>query len=125
MKIMEAIAAADKLSNNMIDETIKKQWLSDLDGRIYYEIMHPMGASGDFSGYAADASIDTELIVPYPYDALYITYLQKEIARHNSEIPKYENARILFNEQMEAFRRWWIRTHDTKTPTIRFPVRRF
>lgn len=125
MKIMEAISAADKLCNNVIDETIKRRWLSELDGRIYFEIMHPNGKEGDFAGYTDHAADDTVLLVPYPYDALYISYLQKEIARSNSEIPRYENARIVFNEQLESFRRWWIRTHETPSPKIHFPTRRF
>lgn len=125
MKIMEAIAAADQLCNNMIGEPIKRAWLSELDGRIYYEIMQPCGASGDFSGYDDITPSDTELLIPYPYDSLYVTHLQMEIARHNSEIPRYENARIVFNERLEAFRRWWVRTHEIKSPTIRFPLRRY
>ena len=59
MKIMEAIAAADQLSNNMIGEPIKRAWLSELDGRIYYEIMQPCEASGDFSGYDDTTPSDT------------------------------------------------------------------
>lgn len=124
MNIMEAIAAADKLCNNMLEESMKKAWLSELDGRIYYEIMQPYGQRGDFTGYQTKSS-DTELLVPYPYDSLYVAYLQMEIARYNFEIPRYENARIVFNERLDAFRRWWNRTHKTKSVNIRFPIRRY
>ena len=125
MTIREAIDAADGLRNNVIAENVKRAWLSELDGRIYFEILKPYGKPEVFNGYRDGTPDDTELLVPYPYDSLYISYLEKEIARQNAEMPRYNNASIVWNEKLEAFRRWFVRTHDSEPVRISFPVRRF
>ncbi|MBQ8836446.1 MAG: hypothetical protein IJ002_03155 [Clostridia bacterium] len=123
MTIMEAISAADGLRNNHIDEQIKKAWLSELDGRIFYELIRPYGKQDEFTGYGADTASDTALIVPYPYDSLYVTYLEMQIARQNNEMPRYNNAAVVFNEQYSAFRRWYSRNNVKPSVGISFPTR--
>ncbi len=125
MTINEAIAAADQNSNNLINKSTKRRWLSELDGRIFYEILYPRADKGGFSGYDDKTPVDQPLLVPYPYDSIYVTYLEKEIARRNSEIVRYNNASVVFNEQMEALRRWHARTHKQNTFNITFPMRRY
>ncbi|MEE1356833.1 MAG: hypothetical protein UHG68_04625 [Clostridia bacterium] len=122
MTINEAIAAADGLRNNQISADIKRAMLSELDGRIYREVMDPIG--NDFNGYNADTDEATQLLAPFPYDGLYVTYLEMEIARINGEMPRYNNAAIRFNEKYEAFKRWYNRTYPRKSAGIVFPTRR-
>ncbi len=123
MTINEALNAADALRNNAVGREIKITFLSELDGRICYDIMQPCGYKGNFIGYDSKTPGDTELLVPYPYDALYVSYLEQEIARASNELPRYNNARVLFNEKLSAFRQWYVRTHKTETPNIKFPIR--
>jgi hypothetical protein len=126
MTIQEAITRANEMSNNMIDEALKIKWLSELDGRIYYEIIAPNASAGAFKEYTQETPADTELIVPHPWDSLYVSYLEMEIARVSSDNVRYANARILFNDKYSAFSRWYVRTHsDNFSPNISFPVRRY
>lgn len=122
MTINEAITAADGLRNNQIAEDIKRAMLSELDGRIYIEVVAPYGT--DFTGYNADTDSGTTLLVPFPYDGLYVSYLEMEIARINGEMPRYNNAAVIFNEKYSAFKRWYNRTHPKKSAGIVFPTRR-
>lgn len=122
MTINEAISATDGLRNNQISEEIKRALLSELDGRIYREVIDPYG--NDFAGYSMETDSGTTLIVAYPYDGLYVTYLEMEIARINGEMPRYNNAAIVFNEKYSAFKRWYNRTHPKKSAGIVFPTRR-
>ena len=122
MTINEAISAADGLRNNQIAEEIKRAMLSELDGRIYREVIDPCGS--DFGGYTAETDGEAKLIVPYPYDGLYVTYLEMEIARMGAEMPRYNNAAIVFNEKYSAFKRWYNRTHPRSSVRIVFPTRR-
>lgn len=124
MTIYDAIAHADELRNNKIDEPIKVGMLSELDGRIDREIIRPYGETGAFIGYNAD-DLDRELLAPYPYDSLYVTYLEAEICRLNGEMQKYNAARSIFAEKYEAFRAWYVRTHTYNTPNVKFPTRRY
>lgn len=125
MTIGEAIAAADQISTNLIAQNTKKQWLSELDGRIYNEIIDPYGKNKEFKGYTSSSASTTKLLVPYPYDSIYVIYLEQEIALRNAEIARYNNARTVFNERLEAYRRWYIRMNRQDTPNISFPVRRY
>lgn len=122
MTINEAIAAADELRTNHITADIKRAMLSELDGRIYREVVNPVG--DDFSGYSKDTDGETKLLVEYPYDGIYVTYLEMEIARINGEMPRYNNAAIRFNEKYEAFKRWYNRTYPRRSAGIVFPTRR-
>lgn len=126
MTIQEAIARANSLSNNLIDESLKIKWLSELDGRIYYEIIAPNAIAGAFKEYTQETPADTELLVPHPWDSLYVSYLEMEIARSSADNVRYSNARILFNELYGAFSRWFVRTNkDVTSPNISFPIRRY
>jgi hypothetical protein len=122
MTINEAIAAVDGLRNNQIPEGVKRAMLSELDGRIYREVIAPN--SIDFTGYNTETEGETVLLVPYPYDGLYVNYLEMEIARINAEMPRYNNAAIVFNEKYAAYKRWYNRTHTKPSAGIVFPTRR-
>ncbi len=125
MTVGQAIAAADAAKINVTDAGVKLAWLSELDGRIYFELIKPFGGAGTFGGYDGSTPEDTELLVPYPYDALYVAYLEQELCRAGGETAKYNNARLIFNEKYSAFSRWYARTHGQSTPNIKFPVRRY
>lgn len=160
MTINEAIAAADGLRNNQVSETIKRAMLSELDGRIFFEVIrheppkrrpphhrpphhccdhdhecdhdnneecncnHNCHDQHEFKGYNSETPDTTQLLAPFPYDGLYVTYLEMEIARINGEMPRYNNAAIRFNEKYEAFKRWYNRTHPRRSAGIVFPTRR-
>ncbi|MBQ8140617.1 MAG: hypothetical protein IJ038_02860 [Clostridia bacterium] len=124
MTIDKAIIEADELRGNMLGKRVKRNLLSELDGRIYYELFEPQSSEG-FSGYGDETPGDTELLVPYPYDRLYVLYLDGEICRLSGDTVKYNNSRILFNEMYDAFTRWYHRNRKKEFPNIRFPMRRY
>lgn len=124
MTINEAISKADEVRNNRIEYLTKLRMLSELDGRIYYEVISPNNKSG-FNGYTAETPSDTSLLVQYPYDELYVAYLEAEICRLSGEIQKYATAREIFYDKYNAFTAWYVRTHTYHTPRITFPQRRY
>ena len=119
MKIREALALADAQRINGIDEVLKLQWLSELDGRVVREVISPF-AEGDFKGYSADTARDTALLIPYPYDSIYPAYLVMNIDRLNNEMQKYNDGADACAEIMEAYRSWYVRTHRATTPKMKF-----
>ena len=125
MTIEKAIAEANSLSNNLIDPALKREWLSRLDGRIYYEILHPSADEKEFKGYTPDTDPDTELLVGYPWDSLYVTYLEMECARVSADGARFANARMTFNETYNSFLKWHNRTNVTESPKIDIPIRRY
>ena len=113
MTILEAINCVDSLKPNNYSHTDKVRWLSTLDGIIYDEIIktHEGAEEVTFSGYNEDTPVDTELIVPSPYDDVYIHYLESCIHHANEEYAKYNNAKTAYNTAYITFSNYYNRTH--------------
>ena len=110
MKIQDAIQQTEKLVPNQFDENVFMRWLSGLDGKIYNELMVgledcPEEAPGTY------ADTDTELLVPYPYEDLYISYLSAMVYRQNADYERYSNEMIVFNNAYSEYAAMYGRTY--------------
>lgn len=113
MKIIEAINQLDTLKFNTYSQQDKVEWLSRLDSMVKKQIIdtHVGGESVVFSGYDVDTPEDTALLVPNPYDEMYLRWMEAQIDYHNGEYDKYNNAIIMFNTSFEAYEAYYNRTH--------------
>ena len=64
-----------------------------------------------FAGYDDSTDTSTELLVPAPFDEVYLRWLEAQIDYHNGEYDKYNNAIIMFNTVFEAYQAYYTRTH--------------
>ena len=112
MKIIEAIQKVDALKPNNYSQEDKIGWLSTLDGIIKTEIIdtHEGGSDIVFNGYDI-SSLETELLIPAPYDDIYIKWLEAQVDYHNGEIGKYSNSMTMYNSAYSAFERHYNRHH--------------
>lgn len=115
MKIIEAIQKVDALKPNNYSQEDKVKWLSTLDGIIKTEIIdtHEGADNVTFKGYDI-SSLETELLVPAPYDDIYIKWLEAQINYNNSEIGKYNNSMAMYNSAYSTYERYYNRTHMPK-----------
>lgn len=122
MTIIEAINKIDKLKPNTYTQPEKIAWLSTLDGMIKNEIIdtHEGSEAVTFNGYEAETPLDTVLLVPFPYDDIYIKWLEAQIDYTNGETPRYENSMMAYNSVYSTFQRYYNRTHMPKGKTIKF-----
>ena len=113
MTIIEAINRVDTIKPNSYGQTEKIRWLSDIDGIIKNEIFdtHEGGENISFSGYTEDTALDTVLLVPAPYDDIYIHYMEMRIDYANNEYGKYNNSMVMYNTAYSAFERYYNRNH--------------
>lgn len=113
MTISEAINKIDALKFNTYTQAEKVSWLSTLDGLIKNEIvnMHEGAEEVEFTGYGESTPTDTVLIAPFPYDDMYIKWLEAQIDYTNAEYDKYDNSKLAFNTLYSAFYNWYTRTH--------------
>lgn len=84
MKIREAIETVDRLLPNQYETPDKVRWLSELDGIVYRDIIctHEHEKEPEpFTGYGEDVALETELLIPWPYDEIYRWYLGDEDLR--------------------------------------------
>lgn len=113
MTIAEVISKVDALKPNTYKQKDKIGWLSDLDARVKIKIIdaHERRDPVYFYGYDEETDLDTELLVPKPYDEMYLRWLEAMIDYHNSDDDRYNNAIILFNNAYEGFKKHYTRTH--------------
>ena len=115
MKVIEAIQKVDALKPNNYSQEDKIKWLSTLDGIIKTEIIdtHEGGSEVIFNGYDMN-SLETELLVPAPYDEIYIKWLEAQINYNIGEIGKYNNSMTMYNTALSTFERYYNRKHMPK-----------
>lgn len=113
MTIIEAINALDTLKFNTYTQDDKVAWLSRADAMVKKLIIdtHEGAENVDFTGYDADTPLDTVLLVPSPFDEVYLRWMEAQIDYHNGEYDKYNNAIIMYNTAFEAFQSYYNRTH--------------
>lgn len=122
MTIIEAINTIDTLKPNNYTQLDKIKWLSDLDGVIKTEIIdtHEGGEGIVFNKYDPTTDISTELLVPAPYDDIYIKWLEAKIDYANAEYGKYNNSSMAYNNAYSAFERYYNRHHMPKQTKLKF-----
>ena len=64
-----------------------------------------------FTGYDDSTDPQTELLVPAPYDEMYLRWLEAMIDYYNSEDERYNKSIILFNNAYEGYKKHYTRTH--------------
>lgn len=116
MTIMDALYRIDELKPNSYSQPEKIKWLSSLDGVIKSEIIdtHEGGEDIVFSGYGEYEPLSTVLLVPAPYDDIYIKWLEAMIDYTNGEIAKYNNSLTAYNDAYDLYQRHYNRTHMPK-----------
>ena len=121
MKIIDAISRIDSLVPNSFSTQDKIAWLSTLDGVIKNNIIDThVGNEVVFEGYNEDTPTDTELLVPAPYDTVYIYWLQSQIDYWNQELGKYNNSITMYNTAYSEYEKYYNRTHEPLKHRFKF-----
>lgn len=115
MRLGEAITGIDSRKRNTVSEEEKIAWLSELDGRIFFTILsNHEGCPEKMPVYTGETSRETELLIPAPYDRVYLLWLEAQIDFTNGESTRYENSYTMFNVAFQEFARFYHRTHMPK-----------
>ena len=122
MKIIEAISAIDALKQNTYTQSDKVAWLSNVDSKVKRLIIdtHEGGEEVTFTGYNDATDLETELLVPAPYDEVYLRWLEAMIDYNNGEYGKYNNSINMYNTAYAGFQNHYNRTHMPKGESIKY-----
>lgn len=117
MKVIEAISKANDLVRNTFDQAHKVEWLSRLDHMVMQQVIqtHEGGESVTFTGYDENTSLETVLLVPQPYDDMYLKWMEAQIHYYNGEYGRYNNAMLAFTSTFENYKNHYRETHMPKT----------
>ena len=105
MTISEAISQTRKLSGNAVDDNTMCRWLSELDGRLMLDFYK----GGEWMSYSLPDDEDHELLVPFPWDELYVHYLEAMVYYSNGEFERYRNSYEMYNKKELDYRQWYAR----------------
>ena len=111
MTLAAAIELADLSRPNEFDASLKRFWLSALDGQIRAELYESCGETPALGIYDGSADDETELLVPWPFDDLYVRYLVMRIDFENGEFERYNNDAAAFNRILQSYAGYYVRHH--------------
>lgn len=122
MTIIEAINRIDDLKHNTYDQKDKLEWLSRLDSMVKRLIIdtHEGGDEVSFTGYDDSTDIHTELLIPAPFDEVYLRWMEAQIDYSNGEYDKYNNSIEMFNTSWTGYQNYYNRTHMPKGKSMKF-----
>lgn len=122
MTIIEAINRIDDLKHNTYDQKDKLEWLSRLDSMVKRLIIdtHEGGDDVSFTGYDDSTDIHTELLIPAPFDEVYLRWMEAQIDYSNGEYDKYNNSIEMFNTSWTGYQNYYNRTHMPKGKSMKF-----
>lgn len=121
MKIIEAINRIDSQKHNTYKKDEKVEWLSRLDAMVKKHIIDTHeGDEVIFTGYDDSTDLQKELLIPAPYDEVYLRWMEAQIDYHNGEYEKYNNAIEMFNADYGSYQNYYNRTHMPKGKKFKF-----
>lgn len=103
MTIRDVIRKVMELKPSQYGEEILLGWLSALDGQIWDDVLRHYRAEASAPAAYTEADMDRELLVPWPHEDVYVTYLSAMIDYQNGEWERYNNTMMMHNAQLQAF----------------------
>lgn len=116
MTIGDAIETIDRAQPNQIEMAEKVRWLSELDGRVYHEILqtHRGFEWVKYRPFDPNTPPQQPLLIPHPYDAVYLDYLEMKIADENRETYQYNNANQKYETKLQEYMDFVNRSFPTR-----------
>ena len=114
MTANQIIALVDLKEPNSYTASEKINWLSNLDGKIFEEVIRTHEGCGDAAPPAPYADGFEELLIGAPYgEDIYVHYLIAMIAAGNAETARYNQQIAMYNAN---YSQWWNRYNATHRP---------
>lgn len=115
MTVNEAITKIDNVKPNAYSIEDKIEWLSQLDGLVYQEIIKTHNdfeetTENEFTGYTSEDG-DNDMLIPFPYENVYIEWLTAQIDLTNADIGRYNNSVMSFYNDYNQFANWYTRNN--------------
>ena len=107
--LQQALTRIDAICPNAWDETAKLLWLNECESMIQTRILGT--APEQCITYDADTDRSTKLLVPTPFDRLYVYYVIAMCDYAAHETAHYADSMMLFNAALDEYAKWYQRTN--------------
>ena len=107
MLVKDAISQAKAMTGTVVDDAALCRWLSELDGRLAFEFYK----ADAWLPYTVEDDKNCELLVPFPWDGLYIHHLEAMTYYTNGEYDRYKNA-MAMSEKVLALEQGKVKDGD-------------
>lgn len=97
----------DEKPNSFDDETLMR-WVNEVEGEVQEQL-----AESDIAPYEK-SDVYEELLAPFPYDRLYVSYLKAKIDYALEEYSSFENNQAQHVQDFRDFVDWVIRSGNSK-----------
>lgn len=105
------IEYVDRVKPNAYGNDEKYRWINTLEGLVSREVLND-----DAPEYNLPDDADTPLLVPVPYDDIYHLYVSAMIDFYNREYTEYNNTIMMFQERLEQYKVWYLRSGQGHRP---------
>ena len=116
MKVYEAIEKIKQRKPNAYNEEALNDWLNECEAIVQRELF--LTPPEEIVQYAWPEDRDEELILPKPYDALYVTYVKMMIEFTQEEFGTYNNTNKMYLAQYQAAQGYYNKL-DPNPPSLR------
>lgn len=115
MTASEAIARAKETRQGAIDYSQYLKWINVIEGRVQTEILgKPLSEIIIYS----EENDNISLLIPHPYDEVYIYYLCAMVDFFNEELDLYNVDAQIFDDKFEAFKKHYAKNNEGATVQI-------
>lgn len=114
--LQQALTRIDAICPNAWDETAKLLWLNECESMIQTRILGT--APEQCITYDADTDRSTKLLVPAPFDRLYVYYVIAMCDYAAHETAHYTDSMMLFNAALDEYAKWYQRTNGATASTL-------
>ena len=114
MTIQQVLDQVDRRKANMMAREDKIAYLNEIENQIHREIImtHEHTQEQETApSYDDETDAGTVLLIPVPYDKLYVFCILSQIDQDYQEADKYNNDRAQFETNYEEMSDWYTRTH--------------
>lgn len=122
MTLIEAIQRTDAIKPNTYSQSDKIRWLSTVDQTVKEQIVdkHEGGEGVVFVAYTDETPLDTELLVPAPFEEIYLYWLSAQIDFWDREMGMFNNNMTMYTNAYNEYERHYRREHMPKARQFKF-----
>lgn len=120
MTIQQALDRKSIVDKDSFPPELKIPWLSELDAQLFIEVIqtHENPDNVTFKPYTPEDA-GKPLLVPFPYDKLYIPYLMARAAEAYGEIDDFNNHNAVYEKFLREFKGYWNKKYRPILPGTR------